>query len=177
MVITVPGRAARRIVQIGGGEPRLPVMRVHDVRREARARAPCRSSAATAPGRRSGARCPASRGRPGRHRDCPAGRTDAAHRAPAGRARRRCRPAAAAGPPKRSPERRTVARRSVSAPHHRGIARHQRADLDALRRQRRRQRADDIGQAAGLDQRERSPRRPPEPRSIIASACGRSSAG
>ena len=36
-------------------------------------------------------------------------------------------------------------------PHHVGIARHQRAHLDAMRLQRDRQRARDIGEAAGLD--------------------------
>ena len=102
--------------------------------------------------RRSAARCPASRGPRDPNRGCRAADRDAARRSRRDRGRRPMPARRRAGPPNRSANRCTSFGASEPVQHGR-IARHQRAHLDALLRQRRRQRADHIGEAAGLDQR------------------------
>ena len=126
------GPRAVRVVQIGGRERRLPVVGVNDLRPEGgdRARARCRRRPAPAP--RSAAHCRASRARRGRDRGCPAGRRDAARRARTGRApppRRRGR-----APGRRTARRMRAPSRVGELGHHRRIAGHERAHLDAFAR-------------------------------------------
>ena len=145
-----PRRAA--VMEQCGNEARLPVVRVDDVgrvtgdgaardRRGARRRAP-----------RSEARCRAIPSRRARRRCCRRARRDAARRARRDRGPRRARQEAA---PDRRAARRTCARsrRPSSAASTGGYPGIERARVDAFARERRRQRADDVGQAPGLDQR------------------------
>ena len=142
-VITVPAAAAA-VVQVGGRQARLPVVRVHDVghelahgaashvRRGARERGEAQRVVGDTPSRR--------RRRTGRRR----ARTDAARRARAGRARPHARRRRRAGPPNSAGER-VHDRRLADRVDHRGIARQQRAHRDLPRAERRRQRAHDVG--------------------------------
>ena len=88
-----------------------------------------------------------------RDTDCPAARYRCGASSTS-RSRPAARPLPAAAPGRRT-DRRSVhrLRRVLERRQHRGIARQQRADRDALRRQRGRQRAGDVGEPAGLDQR------------------------
>ena len=109
-----PRRAA--VVEQRGDEPRLPVVRVHDVGREARDDAARDRTPRTRQVRRTGTRCRATACRRGRRTDCRAARRGAARRARAGRgpprARRGGAPAPRAGSGIRGRTSRRAARRS-----------------------------------------------------------------
>ena len=102
-VITVAGRGAAGVVQIGRRQARLPVVRMHDVGPIAGDERRGRSRPRRAPAPRSGSALSGqSRAVRADDRDCPAGRRDAARRARAGRAPPPAPPASRAGPPNRS---------------------------------------------------------------------------